>query len=94
MSVCAPKDGRHGRAQQEDLIRAVDLALAGEWEEAHAIAQSHEGDAAADWLHAVLHKIEGDADNARYWYRRTSHAYEDYADPKAELVALRASLAR
>jgi hypothetical protein len=78
----------------KELIRAVDLALAGDWEGAHALAQSLEGDAAADWLHAVLHKIEGDRENSRYWYRRTAHAYEDYADPKAELVALRASLAR
>jgi hypothetical protein len=81
------------RARTEDLIRAVDLAVAGKWEEAHAITQAHEGCAAADWLHAVLHKIEGDVENSRYWYRRVAHAYEDYEDPKAELAALRASLA-
>jgi len=75
-----------------DLIRAIDLALAGKWDEAHAIAQRHEGEKAADWLHAVLHKIEGDVDNSRYWYRRTSHGYEDYDDANAELAAVRASL--
>jgi len=80
-------------ASREDLIRAVDLAAAGNWDEAHKIAQRHEGDATADWLHAVLHKIEGDGDNARYWYRRTVHEYEDYPDPQAELAAVRASLA-
>jgi len=80
------------RASNEDLIRAVDLALAGKWDEAHAITQAHEGEAAADWLHAVLHKIEGDGENSRYWYRRVAHAYEDYKDPKAELAAVRASL--
>jgi hypothetical protein len=79
-------------ASTEDLIRAVDLAIAGKWDEAHALTQRHEGDATADWLHAVLHKIEGDADNSRYWYRRTPHAYEDYADPQAELAAIRANL--
>jgi hypothetical protein len=79
-------------ASKEELIRAVDLAVAGNWDEAHAITQRHEGDAAADWLHAVLHKIEGDADNSRYWYRRTSHTFEDFDDPQAELVALRESL--
>ncbi len=81
-------------ANAEDLIRAVDCALGGDWEEAHAIAQRHEGDAAADWLHAVLHKIEGDADNSRYWYGRVAHTFEDYADPQAELAALRASISR
>jgi hypothetical protein len=80
-------------ASTEDLIRAVDLAVAGDWDEAHKIAQRREGDATADWLHAVLHKIEGDSENSRYWYRRTPHEYEDYADPQAELAAVRASLA-
>ena len=79
---------------EEDLILAVDLALAGKWDEAHEIAQRHEGAAAADWLHAVLHKIEGDGANARYWYGRTVHTFEAFPDPKDELIALRASLAR
>jgi len=82
------------KANTEDLIRAVDLAIAGDWDEAHAVTQLHEGDATADWLHAVLHKIEGDADNSRYWYRRTTRTYEEFADPKAELIAVRASLRR
>lgn len=79
-------------ASKDDIIRAVDMALAGEWSEAHAITQRHEGDETADWLHAVLHKIEGDADNSRYWYRRVAHEYEDYSDARAELVAIRAAL--
>ena len=81
-------------ASAEELIRAVDLAIAGDWDAAHALAQRHEGDASADWLHAVLHKIEGDEENSRYWYRRTSHTFEEYADPKAELAAIRESLSR
>ena len=81
-------------ASSEELIRAVDCALAGDWETAHAIAQRHEGDATADWLHAVLHKIEGDADNSRYWYGRVAHKFEECADPRAELAAIRASISR
>jgi hypothetical protein len=81
-------------AKADDLIRAVDLALAGEWAGAHEIAQSHEGQPEADWLHAVLHKIEGDESNARYWYRRTTHAIDDFSDPQAELKALRAHMSR
>jgi hypothetical protein len=80
--------------REEDLIRAVDAALAGEWEAAHQLAQGHEGDAIADWLHAVLHKIEGDGDNSRYWYGRVAHTFEDYADVRAELAAIRASISR
>lgn len=81
-------------ASRESLIRAVGLAIAGDWEAAHGLAQSHEGDPAADWLHAVLHKIEGDADNSRYWYRRTSHSFDEYPDPKVELAAIRDLLSR
>lgn len=77
---------------REDLIQAVEAALEERWDAAHEIAQRHEGVAAADWLHAVLHKIEGDAWNSRYWYRRTSHRYDDFADAKAELRAIRAAL--
>ncbi len=79
-------------AKTEELIRAIDLALGGSWDEAHRVAQAQEGDATADWLHAVLHKIEGDNDNSRYWYRRTSHTFEEYADPKAELAAIKAAI--
>ena len=79
-------------AVQQEIARAIDLALAEQWDAAHAVAQAHEGDAMADWLHAVLHRIEGDEGNARYWYRRAGHAYEAYADPKAELAAIKAAL--
>jgi hypothetical protein len=48
----------------------------------------------ADWLHAVLHKIEGDVGNSRYWYARVAHTFEEYADPRAELAAVRASISR
>lgn len=74
------------------LSRAVDLALAGEWESAHSIVQAHEDDATACWVHAVLHKIEGDESNSRYWYRRSNHAFEAYADPQTELGAIKAAL--
>ena len=77
---------------RQDVTRAVELAIAGDWAEAHAIAQRHAEDRTACWLHAVLHKIEPDEDNARYWYRRAGQFYESYTDTKAELAAIRAVL--
>jgi hypothetical protein len=78
---------------REDLVRAVDLALAGDWTAAHEIVQQDETDPTFCWVHAVLHKIEGDAANARYWYRLSGgQAYEAYADPRAELAAIKAVL--
>jgi hypothetical protein len=36
--------------------------------------------------------MEPDEANSRYWYRRSGHSYEEYADPKAELGAIKAAL--
>lgn len=51
------------------LLRALWLGLRGEWTAAHEIAQA-QGGADAAWVHAWLHRIEGDEANAAYWYRR------------------------
>ena len=80
-------------AERQELIRAVELAVAGDWHGAHKIVQAHEDDATACWVHAVLHKIEGDESNSRYWYRRTAQTYEAYGDPRSELAAIKAALA-
>ena len=79
-------------ADRQNLIAAVDQAIAGQWNEAHQVCQSLEGDKTADWLHAVLHKIEGDESNSRYWYRRSGQNYESWGDPQEELKAIKAVL--
>lgn len=81
-----------GPASREELRRAVALAQSGDWEAAHTIVQGHEHDPMACWLHALRHKVEGDAANARFWYARSPHRYDGFADPKAELDALAAQL--
>jgi hypothetical protein len=72
-----------------DIARAIDLALAGRWDEAHGIVQQDEADPTAAWVHAVLHKIEGDAANARYWYRRAGRPDCVDRESGAELQAIR-----
>ena len=57
-------------APTNELLQAIELAQAGKWDSAHEVVQQYEDDANAAWIHAVLHKIEGDLGNARYWYRR------------------------
>jgi hypothetical protein len=42
----------------------------GDWEQAHACVQTFEGQADCDWVHAFVHRVEGDADNAVYWCKR------------------------
>lgn len=75
----------------ELLKQAVVLALKGDWDASHVIVQDYNTHDAC-WIHAVLHKIEGDAWNSRYWYARTSKQYEDYADTTEELKAIQAHL--
>ena len=41
----------------------------GDWTRAHEVAQQDEGPAGS-WVHAYLHRKEGDASNATYWYSR------------------------
>jgi hypothetical protein len=41
----------------------------GDWQKAHQCAQAQH-DRAGAWVHAYLHRREGDAGNAAYWYRR------------------------
>lgn len=69
------------------LTRALDRLEAGDWEGAHALVQGVDG-AAAAWLHAHLHRVEGDEGNAAYWYRRAARAPFD-GDLDEERAALR-----
>jgi len=75
------------------LLAAVEVALGGDWEAAHLVAQDHEGDALANWLHAVVHRMEGDLDNARYWYRRAKRAFPGPEAVEHEIAEARRTLA-
>jgi hypothetical protein len=51
------------------LLRALWCDARGDWDEAHRIAQDVNTPNGA-WVHAYLHRKEGDIGNAHYWYRR------------------------
>lgn len=60
----------------EDMHPALRSLLAehrGDWDEAHQIVQE-EDDADSAWVHAYLHRKDGDAGNALYWYVRAGKA--------------------
>ena len=62
----------------------------GEWDQAHEIAQ--EIDARdGSWVHAYLHRVEGDASNAGYWYRRAGRPAAS-GEPRAEWEAIVAEM--
>ena len=61
-----------GRALPGDapvLVQALWHDATGDWDTAHALAQDVDSPEAA-WVHAYLHRREGDIGNAGYWYRR------------------------
>ncbi len=61
-----------GTAPPADVPRAAQALWHerhGDWARAHEIAQGIEGPDGA-WVHAYLHRREGDESNAAYWYRR------------------------
>jgi hypothetical protein len=52
-----------------NYIHALEVEQAGDWDRAHRIVQEI-NTAEAAWIHAYLHRVEGDLGNAAYWYRR------------------------
>jgi len=61
-----------GAAPPAGLSRALAAlwhAAKGDWDTAHALAQAEDNLSGA-WVHAYLHRVEGDQDNAGYWYCR------------------------
>ncbi len=80
---------RYRPRMNSDLLKAIDAALAGDWDRAHKIVQQDEDDPLFCWVHAVLHKIEGDAGNSRYWYSRTTHSYGEFSNVEQKLAAIK-----
>jgi hypothetical protein len=58
------------------------------WDKAHDIVMGEDGKDCA-WVHAYLHRVEGDRDNALYWYRQASRelATGELASEWAAIVA-------
>lgn len=55
-------------ADSNSYLRALWFAHRGQWDAAHDLVQ-HDASVNAAWIHAYLHRVEGDDANAAYWYR-------------------------
>ncbi|MDX1680976.1 MAG: hypothetical protein R3242_09625 [Akkermansiaceae bacterium] len=74
--------------------RVLWLAKAGEWHEAHEDCQTMQDEKAGAWIHAWLHREEGDYGNACYWYNRADKSpkpqdyplEEEWAEIAKELI--------
>jgi len=75
-------------ANMNGLLQALWHEAKGDWTRAHELLQA-EDSANAAWVHAYLHRVEGDAGNAAYWYRRAAHpvSQQSLADEWNTIVA-------
>jgi hypothetical protein len=73
------------------IVKAVRHLEQGEWEAAHALVQD-DASTLGCWAHGIVHLIEGDMDNAKYWYRRAHRALPHGNTANAEIAALKASI--
>jgi len=75
-----------------ELSAALDLLEQGDWKAAHAIVQKDEASPLACWAHGIVHLMEGDVSNARYWYRQAGRAFPGKASIQDEIKTLKESL--
>ena len=73
------------------LERALELLEHGDWQQAHEIVQG-ESSPLASWLHGIVHTLEGDLDNAQYWYRMGDRVFRGPEAVRDEMAAARRSL--
>ena len=59
-------------------LQALWYDAKGNWQKAHEVAQDI-NDKTGSWIHAYLHRKEGDAGNAAYWYRRAGKPMPAYS---------------
>jgi hypothetical protein len=76
-----------------DLARAVAHLATRDWQAAHEIVQ-HDESALAAWLHGIVHTLEGDLDNARYWYRRAKRQFPGAEAVEREIAEARQAIDR
>ena len=62
-------------------VQALWQVAKGDWEQAHKLAQDQD-DGAGAWVHAHLHRVEGDLRNAGHWYRKANREVSEAPLPK------------
>jgi len=78
--------------KKEELAKALGLLREGDWEAAHLIVQKDEASPLACWAHGIVHLMEGDTSNARYWYREAKREFPRHPSIADEIDSLDAAL--
>jgi hypothetical protein len=67
-------------AESAPAVAALWWAANDDWDKAHKLVMDESGKDCA-WVHAYLHRVEGELENARYWYWKAGRAAESGALP-------------
>ncbi len=91
MDVAKYRESVKGDAPPADAglaLQALWHQAKGDWHQAHRLAQAQTDETGA-WVHAYLHRVEGDEQNAGHWYRRAGRppSSAPLEDEWAEIVA-------
>lgn len=76
------------------LKKALAYLQRGDWQAAHEIVQKDEDSQLACWAHGIVHLMEGDLPNARYWYGQAKRALPAKPDAQSEIEILKRTLDR
>jgi hypothetical protein len=71
------------------LRSAVEHLERGEWQAAHEIVQKDEESPLCCWAHGIVHVMEGDLPNARYWYGEAKRRFPEKYSLAEEIAALK-----
>jgi hypothetical protein len=74
--------------RDQTLSTALDLILAHQWQRAHELVQDLE-DPIGCRIHGLVHRIEGDLSNARYWYNKAGATLDPARSVEAEVGDIR-----
>ena len=80
-------------AGAKPLVDTLAMLKARDWQAAHEIAQDSK-DPLAAWAHGIVHLIEGDESNARYWYKLARRAFPGMDAIDAEIRELESALTK
>ena len=79
------------KIDDHELSKAIGHLEAGDWRSAHEIVQRDEESPLACWAHGIVHLMEGDESNARYWFHKAGRPFRGRASIAEEISALKSA---
>jgi len=77
-----------------EMAKAIAHLEAGDWQQANEIVQRDEESPLARWAHGIVHLMEGDQGNARYWFGQAHRRFPERPSVAEEIDALKSAAAR